>query len=436
MRGLTALILVGGLGTRLRPAVADLPKALAPVAGRPFVGYLIDRLARWGLGRVILCTGYMADAVEEVLGDRYAGVDIEYSREPSALGTAGAVRHALPLVTTDAALVLNGDSFCELDLDVMANHHQAHRALATLLVTRSPDGRAFGSVDLDEGGQVLRFREKVEGQAPFINAGVYLLAREVIESVEPGRPSSFESDVFPGLVGRGLFGFVGRGPLLDIGTPDTYRQAELFMRSRGLLPRRWVLLDRDGTILVYREHLKDPNAVELIPGAPQALRALRELGLGIAVVTNQSVIGRGWIDQEGLSRIHQRMMDRLESEGARLDAILVCPHRPDEGCACRKPETGLVTRLARDFPIFPPASFVVGDDAKDIELGRRIGATTVLVRTGLGRVTEAEATRAPDIVANDLLEASGAIARSVQESRVDGGLGSGDAAGAAFERVE
>src|SRR5258708_33775751 len=117
MRGITALILVGGLGTRLRPVVADVPKALAPVGGRPFVGYLIDRLAKWGLGRGILCTGYKADEGERVLGDRYAGVDLAYSRGPPALGTAGAVRNALELVPPrDTALVLHGDSFCELEL--------------------------------------------------------------------------------------------------------------------------------------------------------------------------------------------------------------------------------------------------------------------------------------------------------------------------------
>jgi D-glycero-D-manno-heptose 1,7-bisphosphate phosphatase len=198
--------------------------------------------------------------------------------------------------------------------------------------------------------------------------------------------------------------------LLDIGTPSTYGEAPAFLESIGLLPRRWALLDRDGTILVYREHLRDPEAVELVPGAARALRELRQSGLALAVVTNQSVIGRGWLDLEGLSRVHRRMLDKLEAEQAFVDAIVFCPHRPDEGCRCRKPEPGLVAQLAREFSVCPPMSFVVGDDAKDIELGRRIGATTLLVRTGLGLKTESEFPGSADCVVDDLLAASGAIA--------------------------
>jgi D-glycero-D-manno-heptose 1,7-bisphosphate phosphatase len=299
----------------------------------------------------------------------------------------------------------------------MAEEHRAHGARATLLLTDRARGRSFGSVDLGEGGQVARFREKVEGEAAFVSAGVYLLARDVIESIAPDRPASLENDVFPRLVGRGLFGFPGGGRLLDIGTPDTYREAPGFFESLGLLPRRWVLLDRDGTVLVYREHLRDPELVELVPGAAVALCALRGMGLGLAVLTNQSVIGRGWLDEEGLARIHERMLARLEAQGAYLDAVVVCPHRPDEGCRCRKPETGLVARLARDFPICPSASFVVGDDAKDVDLGHRIGATSILVRTGLGRITEAEAKQTPDAVADDLRDASQIIGRWLEAER-------------------
>jgi histidinol-phosphate phosphatase family protein len=413
MRSTTALVLIGGLGTRLRPAVADLPKALAPVLGRPFVGYLVDRLAKWGYRRAVLCTGYKGDIVERELGDRYAGVDLVYSREDRALGTAGAVRRALPLVETETALVLNGDSVCDVDIDVMAAQHRSERAMATLLLTPG-SGRAFGSVDVDERGRVLGFREKVDVAARYVSAGVYLLARDLIATLDPDRPSSLETDVFPSIIGRGLFGFPGGGRLLDIGTPSTYGEAPAFLESIGLLPRRWALLDRDGTILVYHEHLRDPEAVQLIPGAARALRDLRQSGLSIAVVTNQSVIGRGWLDEEGLSRVHRRMLDKLEAEHASVDAILFCPHRPDEGCRCRKPEPGLLAQLAREFPVCPPMSFVVGDDGKDIELGRRVGATTLLVRTGLGRKTESDGTQAADVVVDDLLAASAAIARFLQ----------------------
>ncbi len=414
MQGITAVILAGGLGTRLRPAVADLPKPLAPVRGRPFIGYLIDRLAAWGLRRAVICSGYKGDIVEGHLGDRYSGVDLVYSREDSPLGTAGAVRRALPLLPSDTALVLNGDSLCDFELRAMVEQHRTRSAAATLLITRERSGRAFGSVDVDADGRVLRFREKVDGEAHGVSAGVYLLEREVIESLAPDRSASLEADVFPSRIGHGLFGFSGGGRLLDIGTPGTYHQAPEFLESIGLLPRRWVLLDRDGTILEYREHLRDLESVGLIPGAAAGIRALREMGLAVAVVTNQSVIGRGWLDDEGLSRIHDRMVEQLGAEGASVDTILFCPHRAEDGCLCRKPKPGLVTALQREFPLCASTSFVVGDDAKDIELGRNIGATTLLVRTGLGRRTEAARASTPDLVVDDLLGASDAIARMLR----------------------
>src|SRR5271154_3659282 len=183
MGGPTALVLAGGLGTRIRAAVSDRPKALAPIGGRPFVGYLLEYLAWRGVRRAVLCTGYQADAVEQALGVRYAGVDLAYSREDAPLGTGGALRKAAHLVESEAALVVNGDSLCEVDLDAMGELHRARHASATLLLTRHAAGRAFGTVGVSEGGAVVSFREKTEGSGSFVNAGVYMLSREVIEAI-------------------------------------------------------------------------------------------------------------------------------------------------------------------------------------------------------------------------------------------------------------
>src|SRR5512140_3819954 len=134
MQDTTAVILAGGLGTRLRAAVSALPKVLAPVAGRPFVGHLLASLARQGIRRVVLCSGYKADILESALGTSYEGLALSYSREESPLGTAGAARLALGKVEGPRALVLNGDSFCEVDLAAMARAHAATGAAATLLL--------------------------------------------------------------------------------------------------------------------------------------------------------------------------------------------------------------------------------------------------------------------------------------------------------------
>ena len=174
-------------------------------------------------------------------------------------------------------------------------------------------------------------------------------------------------------------------------------------------PKRFAILDRDGTIIEERDHLADSEGVVLIPGAAGAIKDLHELGLGVVVVTNQSVVGRGMTDEAGLGRIHDRMRSLLADEGASLDGLYHCPHLPDEGCACRKPAPELVERAALDLRFDPRDSFLVGDHASDIELGRRVGATTILVLTGHG--TEEDGDGA-DHVAKDL-PAAVAIIRDV-----------------------
>src|SRR5262249_56145342 len=145
--------------------------------------------------------------------------------------------------------------------------------------------------------------------------------------------------------------------------------------------RRFVMLDRDGTLIYERHYLSDPDGVELLPGAAEALRALRELGLGLVVVTARSGVGRGFFDAASLDEIHARMNALLVARGVALDGIYVCPHVPADGCSCRKPGTALVARAAADLGFDPQEGFVIGDTAKDMQLGKRVGAATILVFT-------------------------------------------------------
>lgn len=172
------------------------------------------------------------------------------------------------------------------------------------------------------------------------------------------------------------------------------------------MSRRFVLLDRDGTINEEVDHVLDPDQLRLIPGAAGALRDLRELGLGLVVVTNQSPIARGWLAPEELDRIHARLSELLAAEGARVEGYYVCPHGPDDACGCRKPATGLALRAATDHGFEPSSAFVVGDHRGDVEMGRRIGARTFLVRTGHGIEELSGAEPFADHVVADLSEAA------------------------------
>jgi D-glycero-D-manno-heptose 1,7-bisphosphate phosphatase len=173
--------------------------------------------------------------------------------------------------------------------------------------------------------------------------------------------------------------------------------------------RRFVLLDRDGTVIVERNYLSDPDQVELIPGAAEALRRLAARGLGLVLVTNQSGIGRGYFDEARLAEIHQRLTGLLRAERIQLDGIYVCPHHPDQDCACRKPRTALALRAAEELGFDAAACFVVGDMASDVQLGRALGATTLLVRTGHGAAALASGAPGADYVVADLAAAADRI---------------------------
>lgn len=166
-----------------------------------------------------------------------------------------------------------------------------------------------------------------------------------------------------------------------------------------------MLLDRDGTIIREKHYLSDPNQVELLSGAAYALKEMRRMGFGIIVVTNQSGIGRGYFNEETLNQIHSQMSEMLAAQGAYIDGIYYCPHTPEDNCECRKPSPGLVKQAASDFSFEPSRCFVVGDKRCDIELGRAVGATTFLVRTGYGRQEEEEIAKpqiSPDYIVDDL----------------------------------
>ncbi len=177
-----------------------------------------------------------------------------------------------------------------------------------------------------------------------------------------------------------------------------------------------MLLDRDGTLIAERNYLARVEDLELLPATLRGLRLLNHLGLGLAVLTNQSGLKRGYFDRAALDAIHVRLTQRLADGGVSLAGIFVCPHGPEDGCSCRKPEPGLAVRAAEELNFDPAASFVIGDKPCDIELGRRLGATTFLVRTGYGAHYE-EAVRA-DYIVEDVLGAAHVIGSLVRDEAI------------------
>ena len=222
----TALILAGGLGTRLQSALPDQPKVLAPVAGRPFLSYLMDQLISSGFGHVILCTGYRGEQVKETFGDNYNGLDIQYSQEPEPLGTGGALRYGMPLIATDWVLVTNGDSYVDFSpKDFLTWHFENDLQVSIVLAYVSDTGR-YGRVEVREDGRIVKFDEKAASRGPgWVNAGVYIFNRSILKTIPCGQPFSLEREFFPFLIERGLYGYGSKSAFIDIGTTKSYSLA-------------------------------------------------------------------------------------------------------------------------------------------------------------------------------------------------------------------
>jgi mannose-1-phosphate guanylyltransferase len=226
---LQALILAGGEGTRLRPLTSTIPKPVVPLVGRPFISYMVEWLRRHGVDDVILGCGFMADAVRAVLGDGAGlGVRLRYLEEPRPLGTGGALKFAEDLLD-DRFFMLNSNVLTDIDLTAQLNAHTRTGARATLALVPVDDPSAYGLVRLAPDDAVSEFVEKPgpeELDTNLINAGAYILERDVLDGMPPaGTNVSIEREVFPTLVGRGLYGHECSGYWLDIGTPDRYLDA-------------------------------------------------------------------------------------------------------------------------------------------------------------------------------------------------------------------
>jgi mannose-1-phosphate guanylyltransferase len=240
---LQALVLAGGEGTRLRPLTHSVPKPVIPLAGRPFLSFMLDWLGLHGVDDAVLSCGFKSDAVERVLGDRHDRIRLHYVVEDEPLGTAGPVRLAADRGLVDGRLlVLNGDTLTDIDLTAEVEQHDRTGAVATLALVAVEDTSSYGVVPTTAGGQVEAFLEKTDSPPTNrINAGAYVLEPAVIDAIPPGRMVSFEREVFPGLVGDGLYGYPADGYWIDIGTRERYLEAThdlLAGRVESSLPPR------------------------------------------------------------------------------------------------------------------------------------------------------------------------------------------------------
>ena len=380
-----AVILVGGLGTRLGERTKLIPKPMLEIGGRPFLDTLIDELVRYGVfDEILLLAGHKAEIVETHYATAVRGqTRIVVSRETEPLGTGGALVHARDLLH-DRFLLLNGDSLFDfnlLDLIARAQEGRVHMALRDGVV-----GDRYGRVVLD--GDVVRdFIAPGAGATGPVNAGIYVIDKSVLDDIAT-LPASLEQEIFPGLAKSGaLRGTAYRGYFIDIGIPDDFARANRELRQQ--LQRPAVFFDRDGVLNHDSGYTYETHKLEWIEGAREAVKAVNDAGYFAFVITNQSGVARGYYEEHHVATLHRWMADQMAPIGAHIDAFEYCPDHPDGTVAryCRtsdrrKPAPGMITDLVKRFPIDMTRSMVIGDKESDMEAARAAGVAGHLFEGG------------------------------------------------------
>ena len=383
-----AIILAGGLGTRLRSVTGEVPKCLAPVDGKPFLQYLLDWLSRYDVTHVVLSVGYLKEQVFRFIESREWPFDITYAIENEPLGTGGGIRLALRHRRGKQVYVFNGDTFFNVDLN-----HLPFVAPVTLALKPMRDFDRYGAVDWD-GDLVTAFHEKEPCAEGLINGGVYALDRSQMDLTLYPRKFSFEKDFLEPMADlHQVAGQVQDGWFIDIGVPEDYARAQrelpeiqaVLKASDAVLASGadTLFLDRDGVINRWLpgDYVRTCDQFAFLPGILECLRAWAKRFKHIILVSNQRGVGKGKMTQEQLETVNGRMMEEICKAGGRIDALYVCTAVQD-GDLRRKPNAGMFEEACRDYPdIVPERSLMLGDSESDRAFARNCGMDFVLMET-------------------------------------------------------
>ncbi|MGA8760471.1 MAG: sugar phosphate nucleotidyltransferase [Stellaceae bacterium] len=377
-----AAILTGGLGTRLGELTASTPKPLLPCGNRPFLGWLVRELSRFGLEEVILLTGHLAEAVEAMLPSIEASLPkplrIICSREQQPAGTGGALIHAREHLA-ERFLVCNGDSWFDFNVArLLADALQdPEEIIGRIALRRLDDVTRYGVVEMD-GDRVTNFHERDQRSQPgIINAGVYLFDYRVLDTVAPN--CSLERDVMPALASRGaLRGTVADGYFIDIGVPADLTRAQTELPARLL--RRALFLNGDVVFKFDRGSIGTRESVDFTPGALSAIRATSEAGWHVFVVAKQSEIARDCNNELEFGSLCTRMTEAVRTAAGTIDDLRYCPPHP-EGRAgtlpgeevSREATAEALLDLVRRWEVNPARCLLIGDRSSDLTAAAAAG---------------------------------------------------------------
>lgn len=394
------VIMAGGRGTRISSVNSEVPKPMIPICGKPILQYQIECLERQGYKDIILVVGYLRTAIQNYFGDGSAfGVRIEYLEEEEPLGTAGALYYLKDKINEDF-LLLNGDIVFDADISRFARAHKSNGCKATVFTHPNSHPYDSGIIIADKNGKVLNWLHKEDKRLYYrnrVNAGLHMLSPSVLKEFDVLKKTDLDREILKPLISCGeLYVYDSPEYVKDMGTPDRFYAVAEDIKSGKVSAKnlskkqRAIFLDRDGTLNKLVGFMTDIDNLELTDGACEAVKKINASGYLAIVVTNQPVIARGEVSLEELDEIHNKLETLLGAGGAYLDEIYFCPHHPNKGyagerteykidCDCRKPKAGMIFKAAEKFNIDLSASWMIGDEEKDVLCGKNAGCRTALI---------------------------------------------------------
>lgn len=393
------VIMAGGKGTRIASVNAEVPKPMICVDEKPILEHQIECLAKQGLKDIILVIGYKGEVIEEYFENgSKLGVHIEYIKEETPLGTAGALYFLKDEIKEDFFLI-NGDIIFDVDFHRFYQHHKSNEGMATIFTHPNNHPYDSGVIVADKIGKVTKWMTKEEERTWYkncVNAGIHIFSPEIFSKFETLEKKDLDRDILKQLIKEEKL-YIYQSPeyVKDMGTPDRFYAVEEDIRT-GIVAaknlyqkQKAIFLDRDGTINKYVGFLRNIDEMQLIEGVSAAVKKINASGYLAIVITNQPVVARGEVLFEELEEIHNKLETLLGNDGAYIDDIFYCPHHPHKGfegerpelkldCECRKPKTGLFMQAAEKYNIDLANSWMIGDTLTDMEAGKNAGCGVVL----------------------------------------------------------
>ena len=373
-----AVILAGGLGTRLKPFTENAPKPMFPIHGKPFIEYLLNQVKEFEINDVLILLGYMPEVIMDYFGDgkRFV-INIKY--HVTSVDNETALRLMMAEnELQDEFLLMYCDNYCPIDFEGLCREYDQNNALVQISAYNNMDGYTTNNLIVTSNGLVEVYdKKRLTPNLQGVDIGYAIVNKKVMKYLK-GDNVNFEAAVYPLLVKqKRIFAKLTEHRYYSIGSYERIELTKKFFSGN-----KYIFLDRDGTMNVKPPkacYIEKPEDFVWLPQAKEAIKLLKDNDYFIILITNQAGIARKMITEEALSQIHNKMQADLSEVNACIDKIYICPHNWDEGCSCRKPKPGMLFQAQKELSLNLKESILIGDDERDIIAGKAAGCTTYRV---------------------------------------------------------